>query len=746
MSYEISLSRLLENKARKLHGRLPRIREQAEALLIYTQVPFPHYTPHGFSHSISVEENLDWLIPDEVKEKMNDHEVFFLIVAAWLHDWGMIGEQGEDAEHIRRDHHIRTERNFEKMHQQIGLTEHEARIVGRISKGHRKVDLNSDEYDDALIGQNIKIRSRFLAALLRIADECDITHNRTPEVIYYSINPSGQAKEEFDKHLSIMGIGQLQEKHKIYINAVAKDPRGARTLRDVRQKIQTELDVVKTILAQNDVPLDLVDLKLETRGFIDKPIGFEINKEKIVELLVGDHLYARNDVAIRELVQNSIDSCLLKKTLDPGSSCKIVLQIDNRETLVIEDDGFGMGYYEAKKYLSSIGDSFYHSDELQDALVGKTYRPIGLFGIGILSCFLISDRIVIETLQEGAEPCKFTIDSLNNEWKFEKGSLANPGTRVSLNLSEGGRTIDLEASLLNYFLFPEVPIDYTDGTYPMRRLETGWSADLIYQRFMRDRDDPNEVPFAEMMNLTTENYDVIVGVFSGHIRGQLFLFNHGIHVGNFYVAGLAVRRCICVNLKRDLVDLHLSREQVKRNRKWDNFIYSLSGDIFRELVKTSESSNQEDVMAVMGGMIEDRMTLEVCSERELFEKVPILRCFLEHAPFPVLAKGAINVANGIVALDDKDACLYSCCSHKVLEELELVSQIYEGPTLVANPYELPTVKSLTGGRMDLLTFLRGQKGIPVAKLEALRVSSYLTFSGLTPPVHIWWCEGRRYGA
>ncbi len=32
-----------------------------------------------------------------------------------------------------------------------------------------------------IIGQNVTIRRRFLAALLRIADECDITHNRTPE-------------------------------------------------------------------------------------------------------------------------------------------------------------------------------------------------------------------------------------------------------------------------------------------------------------------------------------------------------------------------------------------------------------------------------------------------------------------------------------------------------------------------------------------------------------------------------------
>ena len=194
MSYEISLDKLLENRDAGMHGRLPQIREIAVPLLSYIQGKFPYHTPHDTSHSASVEENLNWLIPDQLKEAMNKYELFFIIIAAWFHDWGMIGESDEDSEAIREEHHSRTETNFETMYNKLYISEHEARIIGRISKGHRKVDLNTKEYEDVVFGQNFKIRRRFLAALLRIADECDITHNRTPEVIYYSINPKEQSE------------------------------------------------------------------------------------------------------------------------------------------------------------------------------------------------------------------------------------------------------------------------------------------------------------------------------------------------------------------------------------------------------------------------------------------------------------------------------------------------------------------------------------------------------------------------
>jgi hypothetical protein len=157
MSYEISLSKLLNNKDEKLYGRLPAIRKIAQSLLSYTHGKFPYYTPHDFSHSENVEENLSWLVPDDIKQKMNACEIFFLIVSAWLHDWGLVGEEGEDSAKIREEHHIRTEANFERMHDKVNLSEHEARIIGRICKGHRQVDLNTPEYDDIVFGQNIKI-------------------------------------------------------------------------------------------------------------------------------------------------------------------------------------------------------------------------------------------------------------------------------------------------------------------------------------------------------------------------------------------------------------------------------------------------------------------------------------------------------------------------------------------------------------------------------------------------------------
>ncbi|MFC1693113.1 ATP-binding protein, partial [Candidatus Latescibacterota bacterium] len=485
MPYEISLQKIIENRDKELSGRLLKIKKTAKTLLSYTHGKFPYYTPHDFSHSDNVEENLNWLIPDEIKEKMDNCEIFFLIIASWLHDWGMIGDENENPEKIRDEHHIRTEINFEKMYDKIYLSEQEARVVGRICRGHRKEDLYSEKYEDIVFGSNNKIRIRFLSALLRIADECDVTHNRTPEIIYYSLNPKGNSELEFKRHLSITGIGQLKEKHKINLSAIARDPKGARTLRDLAEKIQNELDVVKGILAQNEIVLDVVELNLETRGFIDKPIGFDVNKQKIVDLLIGEHLYSSKDVAIRELLQNSIDSCKLREQNEPSFQCSISIERLN-DNIIIEDNGLGMNFYEAKKFLSIVGSSYYNSEELIQHLKGKLFDPISQYGIGILSSFLISKGITIETMKEGQEPCKFSIKSLDEEWKFEKGTLHEPGTTITLDLNEEGKKINIESSLNRYFLSPEITVYYQDKNKKLKKFKSNWSTDLINERFSID--------------------------------------------------------------------------------------------------------------------------------------------------------------------------------------------------------------------------------------------------------------------
>lgn len=707
MSYEISLAKVLENRDIDLHGRLPKIREYAEPLLSYTHGAFPYYTPHGFSHGANVEENLNWLVPDKIKEEMTAYELFFLIIAAWLHDWGMVCEDGENPEGVREEHHVRTEANFEKLYEKLYLSEHEGRIIGRICKGHRKVDLGMRDYDDVVFGQNIKIRRRFLAALLRIADECDITHNRTPEVIYYSINPTEQAESEFKKHLSIAGIGQLEEKHKIYIAAIARDPKGARTLREVTQKIQRELDAIKGVLAQNGVILDLVELRIETRGFIDKPIAFEINRERIVDLLIGDHLYAKEDVAIRELVQNSIDSCNVRESLDLGSSCKICLHRDGDSRMVIEDNGLGMDYYEAKHFLSTIGSSFYDSQLFKEQFGGKSYSPIAQYGIGILSCFLICNSITIETLKKGQEPCKFSVGSISAEWKYEKGSMQNQGTKIILELNESGRRVNLEESLRRYFLCPEIQIEYEDEDGKLRTLDSAWEGDQIYQRFIRDPHRAEEGHFKEVLNGTRADYDFILGKSRWGLFGQVFLFNHGIYVGTFRIDGLSYQCGVCVNMRTNLLDLHISRENVKKNTKLSAFIYRLFDDIFHSLADRCGSGEKVELIFAMSRMIESRLTFEADSDGELLEKYPFVKSFLENAPVPIMCNGEVSFVDFERALTGEELLIYNCCSSSLAQELSFISRFVESTSLVVNPYNLPFVmrKGEKEERVKLLKFL-----------------------------------------
>lgn len=66
----------------KLYPRLLEIELIAKSILTYTHVQFPQYTLHDFSHSLSVEKNLDWLIPDEIKKNLEAEEIFFLILSA----------------------------------------------------------------------------------------------------------------------------------------------------------------------------------------------------------------------------------------------------------------------------------------------------------------------------------------------------------------------------------------------------------------------------------------------------------------------------------------------------------------------------------------------------------------------------------------------------------------------------------------------------------------------------------------
>ena len=65
-----------------------------------------------------------------------------------------------------------------------------------------------------------------------------------------------------------------------------------------RSKIQTEIDI------RTNEPL-----------YLFKDTSFELSKDQIIDLLMGTKLYDDTKSALREIIQNSIDACLLADAL-----------------------------------------------------------------------------------------------------------------------------------------------------------------------------------------------------------------------------------------------------------------------------------------------------------------------------------------------------------------------------------------------------------------------------------------------
>lgn len=122
---------------------------------------------------------------------------------------------------------------------------------------------------------------------------------------------------------------------------------------------------------------------------------FQINLRGIIDLL-SDHLYSSPEVFLRELLQNGVDAIRARQAMEPEHQGRVTVSVvqadDGRVELVFEDDGVGLTEDETHKFLATIGASSKREDFAE-----RRNDFIGQFGIGLLSCFMVSDEIVMIT-------------------------------------------------------------------------------------------------------------------------------------------------------------------------------------------------------------------------------------------------------------------------------------------------------------------------------------------------------------
>jgi molecular chaperone HtpG len=110
----------------------------------------------------------------------------------------------------------------------------------------------------------------------------------------------------------------------------------------------------------------------------------------MIELL-SEHIYSSPNVFVRELLQNGIDAITARRSIDESFSGEINVYVNEQQPGVIfEDNGIGLSEDEVHKFLSVIGQSSKRDDILEKDYIGK-------FGIGLLSCFVVSNEITVET-------------------------------------------------------------------------------------------------------------------------------------------------------------------------------------------------------------------------------------------------------------------------------------------------------------------------------------------------------------
>ncbi|MBQ6042256.1 MAG: HSP90 family protein [Oscillospiraceae bacterium] len=124
---------------------------------------------------------------------------------------------------------------------------------------------------------------------------------------------------------------------------------------------------------------------------------FQVNLGGMIDIL-SNHLYSSPDVFVRELLQNAVDAIAAKRKKFPEDTSEnavtLTLSSENgRPLLCFADTGTGLTESEIHRFLAVIGQSSKH--DLTSGKVQEDY--IGRFGIGLLSCFLVSDTIRVQT-------------------------------------------------------------------------------------------------------------------------------------------------------------------------------------------------------------------------------------------------------------------------------------------------------------------------------------------------------------
>lgn len=368
-----------------------------------------------------------------------------------------------------------------------------AEAVARVCESHwlnieDLGDYNSYPPNYAVLHESVNLRA--LSVYLRLTDLFDIAEDRTPYVIWKYVAPRDpRSKLEWAKHRAIhsVGVQPYQAGRLIQIDGATADVEVYAALKDLEALCDRELRGCTNLFARmkdsrHSLNIYHVEWRVEAKGFKPITIRFEFARDRMFQIL-GEEVYGSDPyVFLRELLQNSIDAIRMRREvlnrdgLTSSSLGAIHVEVtedaQGNKTIRWTDNGIGMDEHIVRNYLAMAGRSYYQSDDFKK--VGLQLDPIARFGIGILSCFAVTDRIHIDTRRDPyiggtGESISIDIPAFDRYFRIETALPAQApiGTSVTvfvdqrkLPLDKNGRAVELDVTgyLKQVAGFVEFPI------------------------------------------------------------------------------------------------------------------------------------------------------------------------------------------------------------------------------------------------------------------------------------------------
>jgi molecular chaperone HtpG len=361
--------------------------------------------------------------------------------------------------------------------------------------------------------------------------------------------------------------------------------------------------------------------KSSTNASEQETLTFAAETSRVLHLMIHA-LYTNRDIFLRELISNASDACdklryeaAQKEGLMAGDSAlEIRLTFDEKaETITIEDTGIGMNRAELIANLGTIARS--GTREFFEQLTGdkaKDSSLIGQFGVGFYSCFMVADRVAVETRKAGEhESWRWESDG-QGSFTIAQAQDRPRGTRITLHLKNDAKDYldkhKLSHIVRTYSDHVGFPISLTDSEGHVTKANEGsaiWTraksdiSEAQYQEFYRQVAHTPEVPWAVMHNKA-----------EGAVEYTSLLFIPGMkpfdlfHPERRRRVKLYVRRVFITEEGIDLVPsylrflrgvidsadlpLNISRETLQKNALQTKIRESVTSRVLTELKKRAE--------------------------------------------------------------------------------------------------------------------------------------------------------------